>query len=414
MLLSALLALFWANSDHAAAYEAFTHATIGMTLGDLALQTSLLHVVNDGLMVVFFLLLGLEIKREILAGDLVHRKHRRMLIACAAGGVIGPAILYLLFNATLDSRVGWGIPIATDTAIALGVLALVRKHVPASLMAFLVGLAIVDDIVAILVIAVFYTQELSLGYLAWAFCFIALLAVGNYGGVRHNVFYIAGGIAAWWMMLQSGVHPTLAGVAIAFTVPARPKEAAGGLLVRAKTLIESIESKDRPIDVLGQRDDHDHVTGISAIARHAGTPLRRWEDLLELPVSLFILPLFVLLNAGVPFSVGSVLDGLKHPVGSGVITGLVLGKLVGISCACWLALRIRLGSLPDDLHFHHVVGVSLIAGIGFTMSTFIATLGFGDVPAYLLMAKSSILAASLLSAVLGVVYLRAVAAMNLP
>ncbi|MDX2464445.1 MAG: Na+/H+ antiporter NhaA [Porticoccus sp.] len=410
LLLATVLALWWANSDYSSTYQNLKDTSIGFHLGDFKLHASLKHVINDGLMVIFFFLLGLEIKREVLAGDITRPENRRMLILCALGGMVCPAAIYLAFNWSVDSDIGWGIPIATDTAFALGVLTIVRKHIPGSLLAFLVGLAIVDDVGAILVIALFYAKDVSIGFLSSAFALVALLALGNYAGIRQRYFYIFVGIAAWWMMLKSGVHPTLAGVAIAFTVPARPKLTSEKLLVRAKSTISSMQKKAKPVDVLGSRIDHKDMLEVRDIAEHAGTPLRRWEDALELPVALIILPLFVLTNAGIPFSFASFVESLQHPIGLGIISGLVLGKFIGISGACWLGLRYKIGCLPEGVNFHHVIGVSLIAGIGFTMSTFIATLGFDAQPIHLLNAKSSILVASLISATLGVLYLRFIAA----
>ncbi|MGB5398253.1 MAG: Na+/H+ antiporter NhaA [Gammaproteobacteria bacterium] len=410
LLLATIIALWWANSDYYSTYQNLTHTSIWFFLGDFQLHASLKHITNDGLMVIFFFLLGLEIKREVLAGDLARPENRRMLILCAIGGMACPAIIYSLFNWSLDSQIGWGIPMATDTAFALGVLTIVRKHIPGSLLAFLVGLAIVDDVGAILVIAIFYTQELSIYHLSSAFILIAFLALGNYAGVRQPYFYIIVGIATWWMMLKSGVHPTFAGVAIALTVPARPKLTSEKLLDKAKITISSMQDQPRPVDVLGSRTDHEQVLEVRDFAERATTPLRRWEDSLELPVALFILPLFVLTNAGVPFSLTSFIQSLQHPTGLGIITGLVLGKFIGISGACWLGLRYNIGRLPDGVNLQHVIGVSLIAGIGFTMSTFIATLGFDSQPAHLQSAKSSILVASLASAILGLLYIRFVAA----
>jgi NhaA family Na+:H+ antiporter len=410
LILATIMALWWANSDYSSNYQNLTHTSIGFFLGDFQLHASLKHIINDGLMVIFFFLLGLEIKREVLAGDLARPENRRMLILCAIGGMACPAAIYSLFNWSLDSQIGWGIPMATDTAFALGVLTIVRKHIPGSLLAFLVGLAIVDDVGAILVIAIFYAQDLSVLHLLGSFSLIAFLALGNYAGVRQPYFYIIIGIATWWMMLKSGVHPTFAGVAIALTVPARPKVTSENLLDEAKTTISSMQEQSKPVDVLGSRTDHEHVLEVRDFAERAGTPLRRWEDMLELPVALFILPLFVLTNAGVPFSLSSFIESLQHPTGLGIITGLVLGKLIGISGACWLGVRYKIGCLPDGVSLQHVIGVSLIAGIGFTMSTFIATLGFDSQPLHLQSAKSSILVASLISAILGVLYLRFIAA----
>lgn len=406
LLVATIVALWWANSDYSLIYQNLTHLQIGIYLGEFELQASLKHIINDGLMVVFFFLIGLEIKREVLAGDLALSENRRMLIFCAVGGMICPAAIYTVFNWSFDSQIGWGIPMATDTAFALGVLTLVRKHVPASLLAFIVGLAIVDDVGAILVIALFYTQEISVIFLLGSFTLIAFLAVANYAGVRSPIFYAILGVAAWWTMLKSGVHPTFAGVAIALTIPARPVSEPADLLKKTKTKINAMQKKEDQVDVLGSRQDHEQVLEIRDFAERAGTPLRRWEDALDLPVALIVLPLFALINAGVVFSFGSFIESLQHRVGLGIITGLVVGKFIGISGACWLGLRYKLGRLPSGLNLHHVIGVSLIAGIGFTMSTFIATLGFDTQAAHLHSAKTSILFASVLSAILGVFYLR--------
>ncbi len=405
LLLSTIVALWWANSVYSSTYLNLVHTPVGIFLGDFELRASLKHIINDGLMVIFFFLLGLEIKREVLAGDLTQPENRRMLLLCAIGGMVFPAVIYSLFNWSLDSQVGWGIPMATDTAFALGVLTIVRKRIPVSLLAFIVGLAIVDDVGAILVIAIFYAQEISVLHLASAFTLIAFLAFANYAGVRHPLFYIIFGIATWWMMLKSGVHPTVAGVAVAFTVPARPKLASGKLLSKAKSIITSMQNKTKDVDVLASRQDHDQVLEVRDLAERASTPLRRWEDALDMLVALFILPMFALTNAGVVFGFSSFIDSFQHPIGLGIITGLVLGKLIGISGACWLGLRYKIASLPDGVNIQHIIGASLIAGIGFTMSTFIATLGFDGQPDHLHYAKTSILVASVLSAFFGVLYL---------
>ncbi len=406
LLFATIVALWWANSVYSSTYQNLIHTPLGFFVGEFELRASLKHIINDGLMVIFFFLLGLEIKREVLAGDFARPENRRMLTLCAVGGMVCPAVIYSLFNWSLDSQIGWGIPMATDTAFALGVLTIVRKHIPASLLAFIVGLAIVDDVGAILVIAIFYTQEISAMHLSSAFALIAFLAVANYAGVRQPLFYFIVGVFAWWMMLKSGVHATVAGVAIALTVPARPKLASDKLVDNAKSIISSMQKKTKEVNVLGSRRDHEQVLEVRDIAEHASTPLRRWEDALDLPVALIILPLFALTNAGVVFDLSTFIDSLQQPTGLGIITGLVIGKFIGISGACWLGLRYNIGRLPDGVNLQHVIGVSLIAGIGFTMSTFIATLGFDTQPEHLINAKTSILVASVLSAVLGVLYIR--------
>ncbi|OIO66338.1 MAG: Na+/H+ antiporter NhaA [Zetaproteobacteria bacterium CG02_land_8_20_14_3_00_50_9] len=414
LLLATIVALWWANSAFSSTYQNLVHTPIGFYVGEFELQASLKHIINDGLMVIFFFLLGLEIKREVLAGDLAQAENRRMLILCAVGGMVCPALIYSLFNVSLDSQIGWGIPMATDTAFALGVLTLVRKQIPLSLLAFIVGLAIVDDIGAILVIALFYTQQISVLHLISAFALIAFLATGNRAGVRQPFFYFIIGVATWWMVLKSGVHPTVAGVAIALTVPANPRLASGKLLDKAKSNISAMQRKTKYVDVLGSKQNHEQVLELREVAEGASTPLRRWEDALGLPVALLILPLFALTNAGVVFGFSTFIESLQHPTGLGIITGLVLGKFIGISGACWLGLRYKIGCLPAGIRFQHVIGVSLIAGIGFTMSTFIATLGFDGQPGHLHNAKTSILVASILSAILGLLYIRFIATKELP
>ncbi|WP_259367980.1 Na+/H+ antiporter NhaA [Colwellia sp. BRX8-9] len=406
LLIATITALWWANSAYALAYQQLVNTPIGFFIGDFELRASFKHIINDGLMVIFFLLLGLEIKREVLAGELASPEHRRMLILCAMGGMIAPAVIYSIFNWSLDSQIGWAIPMATDTAFALGVLSLVRKYIPISLIVFIVGFAIVDDVGAIVVIALFYTQQISMVYLLVTIALTVMLILANYAGVRQPLFYIIAGIATWWAMLQSGVHATVAGVVIAFTVPAKPKLATEKLLGNAKSIISSIQKNTEDIDVLASKNDHKKVLAISELSEHANTPLRRWENTLHLPVAIFILPLFALINAGVVFSENSFIDSLTQPVGLGIILGLVVGKVLGISGACWLGLRYRIGCLPNDITFKHVIGASLIAGIGFTMSTFIASLGFDGQPEHLHNAKTSILVASGLSALLGILYFR--------
>jgi NhaA family Na+:H+ antiporter len=409
LLIATVAALCWANSSYSSTYVNLVNTPIGVFLGNFELRASLKHIINDGLMVIFFLLLGLEIKREVLAGDLAQPENRRMLIFCAIGGMICPAVIYSLFNWGNNSQIGWGIPMATDTAFALGVLTIVRKHIPASLLAFIVGIAIVDDIGAILVIAIFYTQEISAMHLAGALALLGLLAVANYASVRQPLFYIIIGLVTWWMMLKSGVHATVAGVAIALTVPARPKLPSKKLLAKAKSTINKLRQKPQEVDVLGNKQDHEKMLAVREFAEHSSTPLRRWEDALDLPVALFILPLFALVNAGIIFSYGSFTDSIQHPVGLGIITGLVVGKFVGISGACWLGLHYKIGNLPRGVNLQHVIGASFIAGIGFTMSTFIATLGFEGQADHLHIAKTSILIASVVSALFGVIYITMIA-----
>nr|WP_260680334.1 Na+/H+ antiporter NhaA [Thalassotalea sp. PS06] len=399
--MATIIALWWANSDYAISYQQLIHQQIGFFIGEHYIQTTVKHIMNDGLMVIFFFMLGLEIKREFIAGELADPKSRKMLVACALGGMIFPALFYAGFNWSQDSIAGWGIPMATDTAFALGVLMLLRKHIPNGLLAFIVGLAIVDDIGALMVIALFYTEQLSLAYFAGAISGALLLLVANAAGVRQPIFYILIGLIIWFLMLKSGIHATLAGVLIALTIPARPQSNPEKVLTEAKDVIEDIQVDENNIDVLSNRSDHEKVTKIRVAADLASTPLRRWEDALELPVALLIVPLFALTNAGIPLNFDALQQSVSTPVGLGIIFGLVLGKFLGIGGACYLALRLRFGELPGNVQLTHVLGMSFIAGIGFTMSTFIATLAFEHQPETLTVAKMSIMTGSIVAAFLG-------------
>lgn len=410
LLLATVAALWGANSGYFTLYQDMIFTPIGVYFGSFRTEGSLNHIMNDGLMVIFFFLIGLEIKREVLSGDLVLAANRNMLVFCAFGGMIIPALVYSVFNWSLDSQVGAGVPMATDTAFALGVLTLVRKHIPHGLVAFIVGLAIVDDIGAILVIAIFYTQDISIMYLAGAFVSLALMLLANHAGIRQPLFYIMFGILVWWLIFRSGVHPTFAGVVIAMTVPARPKSGTKESINHVKFLLNKLgRRKDKEIDVLASRTDHNQMLEVRDLAESATTPLRRWEDALQIPVALFILPLFAFTNAGINMNLSTILDVFKDPVGLGIVSGLILGKFIGISGACWLGLRFKFGRLPDGLDIRHVIGASLIAGIGFTMSTFIATLGFDLQPENLHLAKTSIIVTSILASVFALVYFRVLA-----
>lgn len=401
LLAATLGALLWANSNQASHYYGLLKMPFGVIFGHTYFAAILKSWINDGLMALFLFLLGLEIKREFLAGDLVEPKLRHMVMLCALGGMVVPALLFAVFNRTSPDIAGWGIPTATDTAFALGMLALLGRRVPPSLIVFIVGLAIIDDLGAILVLALFYTQHLNLMPLLAAAAVIGLMALANYAGIRHPAPYVIGGLVTWYAMLNSGVHATLAGVAVAMTVPARPKSPPRSLLRQAKYAIQAVQTAEKPIDVLGDKQQHDLIQDVKVFAEHASTPLRRWEQALQLPVALLVLPLFALFNAGIPVNRAALLQVVTHPVGIGILVGLLLGKCVGISGMCWAALRFGIGALPQGVRYAHVVGASLIAGMGFTMSTFIAARGFDAEPQLLEIAKTSILLASLAAAASG-------------
>lgn len=394
-------ALGWANSPWSGSYHDFwdTHLTIG--IGDLRLSKSLLHWINDGLMAIFFFVVGLEIKREILAGELATLKNAMLPIAAALGGMIVPALIYLAFNAGASGAPGWGIPMATDIAFSLGVLALLGSRAPLGLKVFLTAFAIVDDLGAVLVIALFYTAELSPGHLLAGAVVLALLIGANLLNIRRPGVYGALGIVLWLFFLKSGVHAAIAGVVLAMIIPARAKILSGDFVRKGTDLLSEFDSTSGS-RLLSQSQ----LAAIHALGKYAEgiqTPMQRLEHGLHPWVSYFIMPLFAFANAGVTIS-GSLADSAGGPVALGIILGLFGGKQLGIFTFSWLSVRFRLASLPRGVTWSHVYGAGLLGGIGFTMSLFIGGLAFSD--ALLLNeAKIGILAASLISGLGGIIFL---------
>jgi NhaA family Na+:H+ antiporter len=370
-------ALIWANSPWAGSYFHLWHTNLTVGFAGRLLREPLHFWINDGLMALFFLLVGLEIKRETLIGELASLRKAALPIAAALGGMIVPASLYTLLNHGGPGATGWGIAMATDIAFALGVLALLGDRVPTSLKVFLAALAIADDLGAVLVIAFFYTEQISWVSLGVAGLFFVALIAANRGGARHPLIYAVLGIGLWLAFLQSGIHATVAGVLLALTIPARPIQRRAGKVADANLLA---------------RD------GVPA-----QSPMLRFEHALMPWNKHVIMPVFALANAGVILGAGAA-HSLKDSISLGVICGLVLGKPIGIALFSWLATRSRIASMLDGVSWRQVVGVGMLGGIGFTMSLFIANLAFGDAPA-VETAKVGILAASVTSAIAGVVVL---------
>jgi NhaA family Na+:H+ antiporter len=402
----AILALVAANSAMADAYQHLVHTPIGIQLGDWMLEKSLQHWVNDGLMALFFFVVGLELKREILVGELADLNQAILPIIAAIGGMVVPALIYFAINTGSPAVHGWGIPMATDIAFAIGALALLASRIPKALITFLVALAIVDDLGAVIVIALFYTEQIVWGALALAGILFAVLVVLNLAGFRKPLPYFLLGILLWLALLQSGVHATLAGVLTAFAIPARPKYDPGLFSRHVQELITRFNNSYRPGEsIMNNEEQRAIVQTLENSVQRVETPLQRLEHSMHMPVAFLVIPVFAFINAGIPIDFGTMGNTLAHPVTLGVILGLVLGKLIGIAGLCWVALKLGIGQLPAGTHFRHIVGVSLLGGIGFTMSIFIAELGFTDQPESLLMAKTGILIASLLAGISGYVWL---------
>lgn len=399
LLLSAVIALVWANSPWAASYFHLWETHLAVGAGDFVIDMSLHHWINDGLMAVFFFVVGLEIKREVLVGELASPKKAALSVAAAIGGMLVPAAVYWAVNAGGPGADGWGIPMATDIAFAIGVLALLGSRVPLALKVFVTAVAIVDDLGAVLVIALFYTADISAGALQLAVVlFLALVAV-SWLGIRRLPTYVLLGTALWLALLLSGIHATIAGVLLALTIPARRLIDAPEFLRRARLYVAEFAEDARPGHTALTADQGDAVHSLEVASEQVQTPLARLEHQLHPWVAFFIMPLFALANAGVVLG-GDIGATLTSPVTLGVILGLFLGKQVGILAASWLSVRAGLAALPEGVAWRQLWGVGLLAGIGFTMSLFIAGLAFAD-PGMLDQAKIGILAASLISGLVG-------------
>ena len=406
LIVTTVVVLLIANSSLAEGYRSLVQLPAALSIGEWSLEKSLQQWVNHGLMALYFFVIGMELKRELLVGELADLKRAALPIAAAIGGMIAPALIYLALNPEGDAARGWGIPMATDIAFAVGVLVLLAAHVPKALITFLVALAIIDDLGAVLVIALFYTQDLVISWLAAAAALFSLLIVFNLAGIRKVMPYFIVAALLWYALLQSGVHATLAGVLGAFSVPARPRYEPALFSARVKDLMTRFDSSHRHGASIMANDQLRGVVqalgdGVVAVQ----TPLQRLEHIWHLPVAFLVVPIFAFFNAGIPLRPGSFAEALADPVALGVTAGLLLGKFIGITAASALALRIGIAQLPTDTRFSQIAAVSLLAGIGFTMSFFIAELGFSGNPGHLLMAKTGVLAASLLCGTAGFVWL---------
>ena len=355
-----LVSLIIANSPFGSGFEKILSQEIGYYSANLQLKYSVLLWINDGLMAIFFLLVGLEIKRELIEGELSSLKKAALPVFAALGGMFVPAVIYSVFNNGTSTASGWGIPMATDIAFAIAVFSLLGNSVPLSLKVFLTALAIVDDLGAILVIAIFYSAEMHLPYLLYAGGILALLTVFNVLGFKNLFFYLVPGLFMWYFIHHSGVHATIAGVLTALTLPTTP---------------DATES-----------------------------PLEKLEHALTKPVNFIIMPLFALANTNIRFE-ANMIDGLYSNLGLGIILGLMVGKPLGITLVSWLSVKLKISALPAGVNWPQILGAGLLAGIGFTMAIFIALLSFNQ-PIFQTEAKFSILVASLLSGLLGYLTLK--------
>lgn len=400
----AILALAWANSPWAWAYEQMLGVPLGISLGEQVLRLDLLHWINDGLMAIFFFSVGLEIKREFLVGELAERRKAMLPIVAAVGGMVVPALIYAGFNFNGAGAKGWGIPMATDIAFALGALAVLGSRIPEALKVFLVALAIVDDLGALLVIAIFYTPSIEWGGVAVIAAFLLALWLANRIGAHRGPVYLLLGLGLWAGFFMSGLHPTLAGVLTALFVPARVKIVPGAVPQVIRRGADDIDAQTH--DSEPEAMDPDRVAIISAIRGSldaATAPLQRFEHRVQPWVTYGILPVFGLFNAGVAID-ATVLLTLTTAVPLGIMVGLVLGKSVGIGLASWLAVKSGLAELPEGSTWQQLIGTAFLAGIGFTMALFISGLAFHD-SHFEREAQLAILIGSLLAAAVGIAVL---------
>lgn len=404
------VALLIANSPYSEFYEKFLHMPLALSLGDSAFELSVRHWINDGLMALFFFMLGVEMKREMLTGEISNRERFIPIAFAAAGGMVLPAFIFFLFNSGTSYQPGWGITMATDAAFAIGILAFLGKRVPAGAFIFLTALAILDDLGAILVIALFYSDSISYEYLAFGFLILLVLGLFNIIGIRKPSVYLLMGILLWIAMLNSGVHATVTGVLVAALVPARPKRDPGWFVDKASELMSKFKKLEAKREVnapiLGEPRQHEVVEEIQGAAEKASAPLRLWEGSIEHPVALFVLPIFALANAGVAVNMEVISQQWSSTLTLGIFFGLVLGKSVGIAFFTWVALKLSFGKLPEGLSMKHVIGLGLLGGVGFTMSIFIAGLSFDGTSEAINTAKMAILVSSFVAGLSGYLWLR--------
>jgi NhaA family Na+:H+ antiporter len=404
LLIAAVIALIWANSALSDSYFSLLNERVTIEFGSLHLDETLLHLINDGLMAVFFFVVGLEIKRELVLGELQDPRAAALPVLGALGGMLVPALIYLSFNAGTSVSHGWGIPMATDIAFAVGIVSLLGSRVPSGAKLFLLAVAIADDIGAIAVIAIFYTSELNAGYLAAAVVGLMVIWVAGKVNVRAMWFYVPAAFVIWYFTLESGVHATLAGVALGFITPARPYYKPEEFDARSRAILDQYPLEEVTGGRAQEHADHEALL-LSDIASEAVAPLNRLEHKLVAWSSFVIVPIFALANAGVDFRGIGFGEALRSPVALGVSLGLVVGKIVGISVASLGAVRFGLGKLPPRTSWPHVVGLAAVAGIGFTVALFVTGLAFDD-PHFTDLAKVGIFAGSLIAGIIGTVILR--------
>ncbi len=398
------IAMIWANINQES-YHAFWGTHLSFGIGSFNISEPLHIWINDALMAVFFFGVGLEIKRELFGGELSTFRKAILPVGAAFGGMIVPAIIYLLFNANSDAASGWGVPMATDIAFSIGILSLLGNQVPLSLKIFLTALAIVDDIGGVLVIALFYTSDISNLDLIHGAFFMGILIVGNLIGIRNQIFYSLISIVGLWLaFFFSGVHPTIAGILAAFAIPGRVKLNEDLFIKNLQTLIQLFKKSKTIEGSFISENQLEIIETIKEVSTDAETPLQKVEYSISPFVSFIVLPLFALANAGIHLH-GGMWEILLHPVSMGIGMGLIFGKVIGIVGMSRLLVQLCIAELPRGVNWNHIYGVALLAGVGFTMSLFISELAFSD-DNIIYVAKIGILITSIIAGVSGFLFLK--------
>ncbi len=406
LIAATIMALIWINSRIGETYHSFWHTEVSFAFGPFHISKTLVHWINDGFMSLFFFTVGLEIKREILVGELATPKKALLPVIAALGGMIVPGLIYAILNVGSTTINGWGVPVATDIAFALGAVAVFGRRLPVGLRIFLAAFAIADDLGAVVIIAIFYTKEIVWSYLIISLFLIVGLAIANFLWIRWTLVYAILGLAVWFFVLGSGIHPTIAGVIVSLFVPARGRYDTDNFLQNVKKITEQFECEEQSCGysiLLNQ--DHMHAVQALELACHdVETPLQRLMHALHPWVAFLILPFFALGNTGLTFHNIVFSEMVSNTVIMGIVFGLVFGKPIGIMLFSYLSVKTGIASLPQEVRWSHIFGGAMLGGIGFTMSLFLADISFSD-PQILNYARIAILTGSVLSAAMGMSYL---------
>ena len=398
-----MIALIWANSPYGQTYETIWQYKIGIRFQNFELQKPLILWINDGLMAIFFFLIGLELKRELLIGELDTFKKAAFPFFAALGGIIIPIALFLVLNKNPETTRGWGISMATDIAFALAILKLLGNRVPLSIKVFLTAFAIIDDIGAVFVIAIFYSSTINWMLLVYALVLFLILGYLSYRKIYINYLYLFFGVIIWFLFLKSGVHPTIAGVLLAFTIPIGQKINIKEYTDRLGSILNKIESDKNYKNDLLSKNQIVQIEDLETCTKKVRSPLQDLEYRLHHWVAFLIIPVFALANAGVVINTNLNLD---YSLITNIAIGLFVGKLVGISLFSFLGVKLKFTELPNGIKFKQIFGVAILAGVGFTMSIFVANLAFDESQTYIDSAKIGILIGSLISGVIGYIVLR--------